>query len=414
MPQQNELMAYISVLEDSIAPQMKAVDNSVRTRWQYLPQIKTNTVYHQCPYFGLFLGDIEHFFETGLMRIAHDIARQYNAYAGESLELTLFGVNRNYAELIEGYCTPFVDAFQAASSGGINRLNRARRELESSASDRRYGYITNSFTFLLAAETIGAISSAMRAVENDNKAWQIATAPQQTMHNKLSALWNSNFESAFMKQIEAENVLVTRAIIEQLCITSKFTYQTYLDAKASTGFSDAKAQFMSDHQSKNAAVETAKQTVRKKIVSELKAQITDVDNKLANMGFVLWGDKRKERKSLEQHKEQLSAEVQATISWPRLPSTYVFTLPHESPAYKKFSTTVFDSDFFKKDWTFEYSADEKGYIAYMPDGNPLFVLSGDFLRLYGHGRSFGGRYESFLDEAANATVSQVRFALFEK
>lgn len=414
MPQQNDLMAYISVLEDSIAPQMKAFENSVRTRWRYLPHLEANTIYHQCPYFGLFLGDIEHFFETGIMRIANDIARQYNSYAGETLELTWFGVNSNYDELIESYCTPFVDAFQAASSGGINRLNRARRELESSASDRRYGYITNSFTFLLAAETIGAISSAMRAVENDNKAWQMATAPQQSMHNKLSALWNSNFESAFMKQIEAENVLVTRAIIEQLCITSRFSYQTYLDAKASPAFVEAKAKFMAGQQTRRAAAESEKQTAREKIVSELKAQIADVDNKLANIGFALWGDKRKERKLLEQRREQLSAELEATIKCPRLPSTYVFTLVHGSPAYKKFSTTVFDSDFFKKDWSFEYGMDEKGYIAYMPDGNPLFVLRGEFLRLYGHGRSFGGRYETFLDEAANATVSQVRFALFEK
>lgn len=413
MPSQNELFAYISVLEDSIAPQMRAFESGVRTRWRFLPNLEANTIYHICPYFGLFLGDIESYFETGIMRIVNDITRRYNSFTGKSLDLIWFSVNCNYEELIESYCKPFVDAFQAASSGGMNRLDQARRELEYSASDRRYGYITNSFSFFLAAETVGAISSAMREVENDRKAWQAATAPQQAMHNKLSSLWNSNFESVFMKQVEAEDVNVSRAIIEQLCLCSQFSYQTYLDAKSAPGFQEIKTKFLGTQQSQAKPVENSDKATRNKIVDNLKAQVTDIDRQLERLGFALFGEKRQERKHLELRKEQLAAEIQATTTHPRLPQTYVFTFVHGTPAHKKFSTAKFDSDFFKKDWRFEYGEDEKGYIAYMPDGNPLFVLRGEFLQLYGHGRSFGGRFETFLEEYANATVSQVRFALFE-
>ena len=414
MRSQSDLIAFISELEDSIAPQMKTFENGVRARWRYLPNLDSNTIYHMCPYFGLFLGDIENYFETGIMRITNDITRRYRSFAGKSLELSWADVNCNYGELIESYCTPFVDAFQAACSGGINRLNQARRELESSSSDRRYGYITNSFAFFMAAEITGAISSAMREVENDRQAWQIATAPQQSMHYKLSSLWGKNFESVFMKQVEAENVNVTRTIIEQLCLSSQFSYQTYLDAKAAPGFKEAKAKFSGGQQSQKEQAESADKAARKKIVADLNAEAANIDRKLENLGLALWGEKRAERKKLELRKEQLQAEIQATTNCPRLPQTYVFPLVHGTPAYKKFSTTTFDSDFFKKDWRFEYGVDEKGYIAYMPDGDPLFVIRGEFLQLYGHGRSFGGRYETFLDEAANATVSQVRFVLFEK
>ena len=414
MPNQNDLIAYISVLEDSIAPQMKSFENGVRNRWRYLPTLEANTIYHICPYFGLFLGDIEYHFQTGIMRITNDIIRRFNTFAGKSIELEWADVNCNYNELLESYCNPFVDAFQAACSGGINRLNQARRELERSSSDRRYGYITNSFAFFMAAEITGAISSAMREVENDRQAWQIATAPQRSMHLRLSSLWSSNFESVFMKQVEAENVNVTRTIIEQLCLSSQFSYQTYLDAKATPGFREAKAKFLGGQQSQKEQAESADKATRKKIIADLNAEVANIDKKLGDLGLALFGEKRQERKRLELRKEQLAAEIQATNNCPRLPQTYVFPLVHGTPAYKKFSTTIFDSDFFKKDWRFEYGMDEKGYIAYMPDGEPLFVLRGDFLQLYGHGRSFGGRYEAFLDEAANATVSQVRFVLFEK
>ena len=407
-------MVYISILEDSIAPKMKEFENTIRGRWRTLPHVESNAIYHQCPYFGLLLGDINDFFEIGVMRIVHDIVRQYNDYARESLELTWFDVSNNYNDLIEGYCTPFADAFEAASSGGINRLNQARMELNHSAITRRHGYITNDFTFFLAAETFAAISDAIRSVENDHKAWQVATATQQAMHNRLSALWNKQFESVFMKQIEVQNVFVTREIIKELCRTSNISYQAYLDAKSLPDFKKAKSQFIVGQRAQKAAYEQEKLLAREKIVAELKMQLADIDSKLESFGFSLLGKKRKERKALEERKEQLSAEIQATIKSPRLPSRYLFNLPMGSPAHKEFSARVWVDASFKKDWTFVYSAEKKYYIAYMPDGKPLFTFKGDFLRIYGHGRFFGGRYETIADHSGDAIALPVWFALFEK
>lgn len=413
MKQQYDLIMYISVLEDSIAPQMKMFENSVRARWHSLPNLEANTIYHICPYFGHINSDIENFFETGLMRIAHNISRQYTSFSEKELELSWFGINSNYSDLLDQYCTPFVEAFESASSGGLNRLNQARVDMERTSSDRRHGYITNSFTYMLAAETVNTIASAMRAVENDRQAWQVATAPQQAMHNKLTSLWSKNFEPVFMKQIEAEDVLVAKEIIEHLCLASNFTYETYENAKNDPVFSSEKAQFIAKLSAEKQNSESEKKNEREQIISQLNAEISAIDEKLAGLGFSLWGDKRKERKILEQKKEQLSAEARATTNYIPLPSTYVFALSHGSAPYRKFANMVFGSDFFTKDWKFIYNATEKGYIAYTPDGEALFVLKGDFLRTYGHGRTFGARWETFLDEAANATVTRIRFALFE-
>lgn len=331
MKQQYDLIMYISVLEDSIAPQMKMFENSVRARWHSLPDLEANTIYHICPYFGHINSDIENFFETGLMRIAHNISRQYTSFSEKELELSWFGINSNYSDLLDQYCTPFVEAFEAASSGGLNRLNQARVDMERTSSDRRYGYITNSFTYMLAAETVNAIASAMRAVENDRQAWQVATAPQQVMHNKLTSLWSKNFEPVFMKQIEAEDVLVSKEIIEHLCLASNFTYETYENAKNNPVFSSEKAQFIAKLSAEKQNSESEKKNEREQIISQLNAEISAIDEKLVGLGFSLWGDKRKERKILEQKKSNFlqKQELQLiTFLCPQLMYLRFHMVPH--------------------------------------------------------------------------------------
>ncbi len=408
-------MLFLHDLEIELHKEMHKFEQELRNRWANLPVIEANTIYHVCPYFE----DIDNYFEKGIMRIANIACRQYRDFSGQSKELSWYSICNDYSDVLEELCKPYIDAFEAVSSKGLDRLRETRAKLESASSGRSYGYITNSFSFALMCETFNAISGALKAVENDNLAWQSATEPQRRIHNQLSTLWSRNYNKVFMERVCAENKAVISAIIENFALSFRYTYDYYLEVKKSAEFANALQMHQKAQKEQEKQKRLNKQQQKKLYIEQLNEEINAADIELSNLGLAIWGEKRAKKKSLEEKKALLQAELRAIENPLPLQSTYIAYLSHNSSTYNAFmgNNGFWYNNWYnnnsKERWRFEYSEKHGDYVAYTPQNRPLFTLGQGFLQKYGRYRKIEAKYEGCPSDNYRLQVAEMEWSLFE-
>lgn len=411
-------MIFLHDLEIELHKELQKFEEEIRSRWNRLPSLTANTIYHMCPYFD----GIENYFKTGLSRVADRACREYQTFTGESKDLswhqfrTFSGENENsswhliysdYAEVVNELCQPYTDAFEAVASKGMDRLRTTRAKLENASSGRIHGYITNSLGFALTYETINAIAGALKAVENENTAWQSATEPQKLIHSKLSALWSEKFNPVFMERIRMENKSFVVAIIKNFCLSFGYTYESYQEEKDAPTFIDALRQHQAAKAKEQVQKHQSKEEKKKAYLKGLRELVNTKETELSNIGFTLWGEKAAKKKSLQKQIEQLQAEMHA-VEYPiRIQAKYTVYIPENAPLYKVFMKN-FDEWYNnngKLFWRFEYSEQHNDYMAYTPKNEPLFTLGQGFVQKYGRFRKIGAKFEGFPDSGVIAEWS---------
>lgn len=416
-----ETMLFLNDVEATLLQEAKQFEAEVYSRWNRLPPLTANTIYHMCPYFD----GIENYFKTGLSRIADRACREYQTFTGESKDLswhqfqTFNGESKDsswhliyndYEEVINELCLPYIDAFEAVASKGMDRLRATRAKLENTSSGRIHGYITNSLGFALAYETINAISGALKAVENDNAAWQSATEPQKLIHNKLSAVWSEKFSSVFMERIRMENKSFVAAIIKNFCQSFGYTYESYLKEKDTSVFVDALQKHQASKKKAQEQKQQSKEEKKKSYLKGLHEQVAAKEAELSSIGFALWGEKAERKKLLQKQIEQLQLEIHAIEHPIRIQTTYAIRTPENSPLFnilfKGYDKWYENNN--KQYWRFEYSEQYNDYVAYTPENKPLFALGQGFVQKYGRYRKIGAKFEG----CPNSGI-QFEWSLFE-
>lgn len=402
-------MLFLHDLEVELDIEMQRFEAEVHNRWCRLPDLKPNTIYHSCPYFE----GIEDYFKLGLMRIADGACRKYFAFSGRQIELSWYSICNDYLDVLEGLCKPYSDAFEAVSSKGMERLRETKAKLENASSGRSYGYITNSFGYALAAETLNSILGALKAVENDNLAWKDATAPQQAIHTKLSNLWSSSFSSVFMEKVSLEDKSVTSSIVEHFCFSFGYTYETYLATKETQEFISALKSYTVSQKGLKERKAHSKQKQKQDYLERLEKQIAEIDSELSDIGLALWGEKGTKKKTLRKQREALLTELQAIEHPIPLQPTFTAYISHSSPSYPKFLRN-FDAWLDSKEyWRFEYSEKYNDYVAYTPNNEPMFALGQGFVQKYGRFRKIGAKFEGCPVDSVQRQIAEMQYAIFE-
>ena len=403
-------MLFLHDLELELQKQMQKFELDVRNRWARLPALEVNTIYHICPYFD----DIDNYFQKGIMRIVDHACRQYHSFTGQTKELSWYAVCNDYPDVIEELCAPYIDAFEAVASKGMDRLRSTRAKLENASSRHTYGYITNSFGFALAYETFNAISEALKSVENDNLAWQSATEPQRIIHNKLSALWTKSYNDVFVARVCTENRAVIATIIEDFSLSLGFTYEKYLEEKASPEFANVLQIHQKVQNEQKMQKELSKQQKKKLCIEQIYQEINAINTELSGMGFAFWGEKGARKKALQKKMDSLQAEIRAIEHPLPLPSTYVAYVSHNASLYNIFRKNLDKwHNNSQERWRFEYSEKHNDYVAYTPQNEPLFKLGQGFLQKYGRHRQIQAKFEGCSSDDYQSQVAEMEYSIFE-
>ena len=67
----------------------------------------------------------------------------------------------------------------------------------------------------------------------------------------------------------------------------------------------------------------------------------------------------------------------------------------------------------KEYWKFEYSEQHEDYVAYTPQGEPLFTLGQGFLQRYGRNRLIRAKYIGCPTDNYQTLTAQLEFSIFE-